>query len=123
MTNRPHHCSPECPSGPDNCQANPFAPSPFARTNQAAALVPWARGFKIADNQSPTPQDRLFYSFHYFDDMNGDINRRIGSPITEMQVYRQLLGIEKTFWKERFVRPPAADRHPLDQQLRPNAPT
>lgn len=77
----------------------PSPPSPFARTNQAAALVPWARGFKIADNQSPMPQDRLFYSFHYFDDMNGDINRRIGSPITEMQVYRQLLGIEKTIWK------------------------
>ncbi|SIN77718.1 hypothetical protein SAMN05444166_0785 [Singulisphaera sp. GP187] len=77
----------------------PTPPSPFARTAQSAALVPWARGFKIADNQSPMPQDRVFYSFNYFNNMNGDVNRRLGSPISDMQVYRQLLGIEKTFWK------------------------
>jgi hypothetical protein len=63
------------------------------------ALVPWARGFKIADNQSPMPQDRVFYTFDYFNNMNGDVNRRLGSAVTEIQAYRQLLGIEKTFWR------------------------
>ncbi|AGA29089.1 hypothetical protein Sinac_4933 [Singulisphaera acidiphila DSM 18658] len=77
----------------------PTPPSPFARTAQSAALLPWARGFKIADNQSPMPQDRVFYSFNYFNNMNGDVNSRLGSPINDMQVYRQLLGLEKTFWR------------------------
>lgn len=77
----------------------PTPPSPFARMPRSTALVPWSRGFKIAENQSPMPQDRVFYSFNYFNNMNGDVNRRLGSPITDMQVYRQLLGIEKTFWR------------------------
>ncbi len=54
-------------------------------------------GLKISDNQSPRPQDRFFYSFNYFDNLNASVNRRIGSPIENLQVYHQLFGIEKTF--------------------------
>src|SRR5262249_27521244 len=53
----------------------------------------------IADNQSPMPQDRVFYSFNYFNNMNQGLNERLGSSITSMQAYRQILGIEKTFWQ------------------------
>lgn len=77
----------------------PTPPSPFARPARTNAFIPWARGFKIADNQSPMPQDRVFYSFNSFNNMNGDVNSRLGSSITSMQAYRELLGIEKTFWR------------------------
>ena len=54
-------------------------------------------GLKISDNQSPVPQDRFFYSFNYFDNLNASVDRRIGSPIQNLQVYHQLFGLEKTF--------------------------
>jgi hypothetical protein len=77
----------------------PLAPSPFARGgHRSTAVIPWARGFKIADNQSPMPQDRVFYTFDYFNNLNDDVNKRLGSSVSSMQAYRQLLGIEKTFW-------------------------
>jgi hypothetical protein len=62
-----------------------------------AAFVPWIRGFKIADNQSPRPQDRVFFSFDYFNNLNGVLNQAIGSPLSHEKVYRELFGIEKTF--------------------------
>ena len=33
-------------------------------------------GLKISDNQSPIPQDRFFYSFNYFDNLNASVNQR-----------------------------------------------
>ena len=55
-------------------------------------------GLKISDNQSPRPQDRFFYSFNYFDNLNASVNRRNQSPIENLQVYHQLFGIEKTIF-------------------------
>src|SRR5207253_1564285 len=57
----------------------PTPPSPFAAPSRSSAVIPWARGFKIADNQSPMPQDRVFYSYNYFNNMNQELNRRAGS--------------------------------------------
>lgn len=54
-------------------------------------------GLKISDNQSPVPQDRFFYSFNYFDNLNASVDGKIGSPIQNLQVYHQLFGLEKTF--------------------------
>jgi len=54
-------------------------------------------GLKISDNQSPRPQDRFFYSFNYFDNLNASVDRRNLSPIQNLQVYHQLFGLEKTF--------------------------
>ena len=54
-------------------------------------------GLKISDNQSPIPQDRVFYSFNYFDNLNASVNRHELSPISNLQVYHQLFGLEKTF--------------------------
>ena len=71
----------------------PNAPSP----RLASALVPSVRGFKIAENQSPQPQDRVFYSFNYFADLNGQVNRALDSPVGNLRVYRHIFGFEKTF--------------------------
>lgn len=59
------------------------------------------RGIKICENQSPMPQDRVYFSFNYFNDVNGDVNRRLGSPITNIDIYRYILGFEKTFAEGR----------------------
>jgi len=58
-------------------------------------------GLKISDNQSPRPQDRVFYSFNYFDNLNASVDRRNLSPIQNLQVYHQLFGLEKTIFDGR----------------------
>jgi hypothetical protein len=72
-------------------------PSPRPGRSRATVLVPWIRGFKIAENMSPRPQDRLFSTFNYFNDVNGQVNRRLGNTFQDMKVYRQIYGFEKTF--------------------------
>lgn len=74
----------------------PVPPLPPGRPI-TAALSPSARGFKISENQSPKPQDRVFATMGYFSDINGAVNRQLGGYIQNMTVYRELFGIEKTF--------------------------
>ncbi len=78
----------------------PFPPGtpprpPGARL--ASAVVPSVRGFKIAENQSPQPQDRVFFTFDYFSNLNGALNRRFDSPVDNLTAYRYVFGFEKTF--------------------------
>ena len=75
----------------------PVPPVPHQVRTQSF-FAPWVRGFKIADNQSPRPQDRVFYSFDYFNNLNGVVNNAIGSPLSHEKVYRELFGFEKTFF-------------------------
>jgi hypothetical protein len=82
---------PPTPPGP------PVPGQPRPGRERAAVLVPWARGFKIADNMSPRPQDRVFATFNYFNNINYDINRRLGGTFQNVAAYRQLYGFEKTF--------------------------
>jgi hypothetical protein len=81
----------------------PPTPNPGPRPGalQGTTLVPSVRGFKIADNQSPQPLDRIFYSFNYFEDLNKSINRRVLAPIENVRVYRHFFGLEKTFLDQR----------------------
>ncbi len=71
--------------------------SPAPGRAGARALFPWSRGFKIADNQSPQPQDRLFVSFNFFNNVNGCVNRHLGAPVRGLQVFSEAFGFEKTF--------------------------
>jgi hypothetical protein len=78
----------------------PFPPPPPPRPPSprlATALVPSVRGLKIAENQSPRPQDRFFFSFNYYANVNGSLNERFGAPVNDIRVYRYILGFEKTF--------------------------
>jgi hypothetical protein len=73
--------------------------SPFSKLNRSVnAIVPAVRGFKIADNQSPRPMDRIFVDFNYYDNVNSALNRRLNAPISNMQAYHELFGFEKTFF-------------------------
>jgi hypothetical protein len=78
------------PSRPGNPQQ---IPSPNVRS----LLTPSVRGFKIAENQSPFPQDRVFYTFNFFDDVDNKLSRAFASPLADIQVYRHVFGLEKTF--------------------------
>src|SRR5947199_364940 len=62
-----------------------------------AALAPSVRGFKISENQSPQPQDRFFYTFNYYYNLNSAVDRRFDTPINDLRAYREILGFEKTF--------------------------
>jgi hypothetical protein len=77
----------------------PRPPRPFSGLveSKAKTVVPYIRSYKMADNQSPFPQDRIFSSFNYYNDVNAATNRRFGSPVSGIQIYRYLLGFEKTF--------------------------
>ena len=71
----------------------PGLPSP----RSTPALAPSVRAFKISENQSPRPQDRVFFSFNFFENVNQSVNKAFGSPVTNMRVYRYVWGVEKTF--------------------------
>ena len=75
----------------------PGTPPPPPGARLASAVVPSVRGFKIAENQSPQPQDRVFFTFDYFSDLNGALNRRFESPVNNLTAYRYIFGFEKTF--------------------------
>jgi hypothetical protein len=72
-------------------------PPPVPGPRSAALFYPTVRNFKISENMSPRPQDRLFYNFHYYNDLNGPINTFDRTPINNFQAFRHLFGLEKTF--------------------------
>jgi hypothetical protein len=51
--------------------------------------------FKIGENESPRPQDRIYATYNFFSDVNPTLNVP-GLPKTN--VHRETLGIEKTFF-------------------------
>src|SRR4029078_7075377 len=55
----------------------PFPPSQppnLPNPRNRSQIAPSVRSFKIADNQSPFPQDRIFFTFNYFDNVNARLN-------------------------------------------------
>jgi hypothetical protein len=82
---------PPTPHQPNGSPLNPFA---VARSK---TVIPYLRATKFSDNQSPIPQDRVFANFNYFNNVNYAINQRFQAPVHGIEVYRYLLGFEKTF--------------------------
>ncbi len=64
---------------------------------RGAVLAPSERGIKIADNESPEPQDRVYFDFNYFNNINQAVNERLGIDVHNIQVYTYTFGFEKTF--------------------------
>ena len=58
----------------------PTPPPPPPSPRRASALVPSVRGLKVSENQSPRPQDRVFFTFDYFSNVNGALNLKLGRP-------------------------------------------
>jgi hypothetical protein len=77
--------------------ALPPTPPPLPSPRKASSFVASVRGIKISENQSPAPQDRVFYSFNYFAEVNQALNKRFEASVDGLRVYREMVGIEKTF--------------------------
>jgi hypothetical protein len=60
-------------------------------------IFPAVRNFKISENQSPRPQDRIFFDFNYYNNVNDTINLHNLSAVTQMKAYVYNFGVEKTF--------------------------
>ncbi len=75
----------------------PGFPPPVPGPRAGALFYPSVRSFKIAENMSPRPQDRFFFSFNYYNNINDTIDTRNGSPIDHIKAYRYFFGAEKTF--------------------------
>jgi hypothetical protein len=79
---------------------SPFPPPtppgvPGAR--RASLVIPSIRDIKISEDQSPRPQDRVYFTFNYFQGVNDPVNTRLQAPIGYTQVFRYIGGFEKTF--------------------------
>lgn len=75
-----------------------FPPVPGTTPVTSQVVIPSVRGFKIAENESPRPRDRFYLGFNYFDNVNADVNTRLGSDFSNINVYRETFGFEKTFF-------------------------
>ena len=76
-----------------------LAPSfgPLQHSANGAVRLPWVRGYKMADNQSPRPQDRVTFMFNFYDNVNPLLNPADSTAIRRVKIYREFFGIEKTF--------------------------
>ena len=63
----------------------------------ASLVIPAIRDIKISEDQSPRPQDRVYFTFNYFQGVNDAVNTRLQAPIGYTQVFRYIAGYEKTF--------------------------
>jgi hypothetical protein len=54
--------------------------------------------FKIADNESARPQDRLIGNFNFFNFVEGQANAKMGANVGTVNFYRETVGFEKTFF-------------------------
>ncbi len=67
------------------------------------------RRYKVSDNLSPIPTDRVYFNFHQFNNAVTDINDN------SRDVTRYTFGVEKTFWcKPRVGRISSAFRRRLE---------
>ena len=70
---------------------------PLERSSTGAVRLPWVRGYKMADNQSPRPQDRITFMFNFYDNVNPLLNPGDSAALRRVRIYREFFGIEKTF--------------------------
>ncbi len=73
--------------------APPIPPGPHG----LALLYPTVRNFKMSENQSPRPMDRVFFDYNYYTNLNSTVNTAERSPINRMNASVYVWGFEKTF--------------------------
>jgi hypothetical protein len=74
---------------------------PLRRPAPNVVRLPFERGYKMADNQSPMPQDRFFVAFNFYDNLNVLATRGEAATLHEVKLYREFFGVEKTFLDQR----------------------
>jgi hypothetical protein len=73
-----------------------FLPPPAK--HGAVAAVPAVRSFKIAEDESPVPLDRVYVDFNYFNNVNRAVNQHFDADLHNVAAYRETFGVEKTFF-------------------------
>jgi hypothetical protein len=76
--------------------APPQGPGATA-SSRTGILAPSARTFKMSDDESPQPRDRVFVDFNYYDNVGAAVDRRLGIDLRNIDIYRETFGLEKTF--------------------------
>jgi hypothetical protein len=74
------------------------ASSHFRGSSHYSPVVANARAFKVADNETVAPTDRIFVTFNYFNDVNRAVNIAANAPIGKIDAYIWTVGFEKTFF-------------------------
>lgn len=64
--------------------------------------VPSVRADKVGKHESVAPLDRAYVAFNYYDNVNAAVNRRFGSDVRDLRLYRETFGLEKTFLDGQF---------------------
>ena len=79
--------------------ASGYSPGPPVPPGPRGArpVISSVRTFKFSENQSPRPQDRVFFDFRYYNNLGDSINRHDITPVTQIQAYVYNFGFEKTF--------------------------
>ncbi len=72
-------------------------PPQLPRRRTTTNLAPSVRGFKMAENQSPVPQDRVFFGFNNYNNVNAQVDKHFNALIQGINIYRYVWGFEKTF--------------------------
>ncbi|MHB1558526.1 MAG: hypothetical protein ACYC61_13800 [Isosphaeraceae bacterium] len=62
-----------------------------------ALFYPSLRNFKVSENQSPRPQDRIFFDYNFYTNVNSTVNTALRSPVNRLNAYVYMWGFEKTF--------------------------
>jgi hypothetical protein len=85
------------PPGDSNNPNNSIGLNSFvtASGNRTISIAGGDRRFKIAENVSPIPRDRVFFNFNHFENALTDFQ---GHAVS---LDRYTAGIEKTFWQEQ----------------------
>jgi hypothetical protein len=80
--------------------ALPFVP--FMLGDYAGFVASGFSDLKIAEGESPRPMDRVFYKFNFYDNLNKAQFADPSQPIHSVELYRQVIGLEKTVFDSRF---------------------
>jgi hypothetical protein len=66
-------------------------------TIRVLAPITSAASFKIAENESPMPQDRVFFAYNFYDNLQHSVTGfQVATP--NMDLHRETIGFEKTFF-------------------------
>jgi hypothetical protein len=78
--------------------APPAAPPPSNSAALRALAIVRASLYKVADDENPRPQDRIYFSYNGFFNVNDRVNAANGVDVGTMDVHAETLGVEKTFF-------------------------
>jgi hypothetical protein len=72
-------------------------PIPSTPTAVAFRIPSAGHNYKIADDESPRPVDRLIFTYNYYNDVNGGFNAGLNPGVGRSDVHQEVFGFEKTF--------------------------